>query len=271
MSDILLIHQHPEHLGSLSAVLLDQGISVELTCMVPGEDTLSGYDCVVAIDTMVDDTLSQVARCAPCIVLSEQPTIAGAVLAMRRGAVDYLEADSEPDALVAAIERASAHAVVQRQHALDQFPMIGSSEPIQTLKSSIAKAAPTRSTVLILGQSGTGKELVARALHASSERASAPLISINCATVPQNLIESELFGLEQYDNNSQPSRGLIEAAEGGTLFLDEIAELPPSAQARLLRVLQGENRPVGSSMANPADVRIIAATHRNLAAPVRVW
>jgi DNA-binding NtrC family response regulator len=131
----------------------------------------------------------------------------------------------------------------------------------------IHKVAPTESTVLILGESGTGKELVARAVHEHSRRRDAPLIAVNCAAIPHDLIESELFGHEKGAFTGAVSfrEGLVEAADGGTLFLDEIGELPLAAQARLLRVLQqGEIRRVGASHALHVNVRLIAATHRDL-------
>jgi DNA-binding NtrC family response regulator len=167
---------------------------------------------------------------------------------------------------MAAIERATAYSVRKPITVVEPIEMIGSSEVMNTLRQRIAKVGPTDSTVLILGQSGTGKELVARGIHAASHRSHAPLITLNCATVPPSLIESELFGLAAYENRPQESIGLVEAASGGTLFLDEIAELPPSAQARLLQVVQGENRKVGQAQALPVDVRIIAATHKDLKA-----
>ena len=138
---------------------------------------------------------------------------------------------------------------------------------MQDMYSKIRKVAPTDSNVLIQGESGTGKELVARALHNLSRRAKAPMISVNCAAIPETLIESELFGHEKgaFTGASAGRAGLVEAADGGTLFLDEIGELPLEAQARLLRVLQeGEIRRVGSVQSQKVDVRLIAATHRDL-------
>lgn len=264
MSDILLIHEQPEQLTDLAAALEGQSISAELAFALPEREQLQRYECIVVLDSFVETGLAQLCESATILVISDNPTIHAAVSSIRQGAIDYLESSADTQSIVAAIELARTHSVVARHSNIDQFPMVGSSPAMQQLKAGIAKVAPTDSTVLITGQSGTGKELVARALHAGSTRAGAPLISINCATVPHNLIEAELFGLEQYDAATQSHRGLIEAAEGGTLFLDEIAELPSSAQARLLRVLQGENRKLGSADTAQANVRIIAATHRNL-------
>jgi two-component system response regulator HydG len=145
--------------------------------------------------------------------------------------------------------------------------MIGSCGAMRLLYERIRKVAPTESTVLVLGESGTGKELVARALHEQSGRAAAPMISLNCAAIPDSLIESELFGHEKgaFTGAGSARQGLVEAATGGTLFLDEIGELPLEAQARLLRVLQeGEIRRLGAVETRKVDVRLIAATHRDL-------
>jgi DNA-binding NtrC family response regulator len=143
---------------------------------------------------------------------------------------------------------------------------------MQKVFTLIRKVAPTETTVLIQGESGTGKELAARALHLLSPRARKPLISVNCAAIPESLIESELFGHEKgaFTGAVSARTGLIEAADGGSLFLDEIGELPAEAQARLLRVLQeSEIRKVGSTQSRTVDVRMIAATHRNLKAMTR--
>jgi len=145
--------------------------------------------------------------------------------------------------------------------------MIGNCPQMQDVSARIDKVAPTSTTVLIVGETGTGKELVARAIHENSLRKEAPFIAVNCAAIPDTLIESELFGHEKgaFTGALEPRMGLVEAADGGTLFLDEIAELSLSAQAQLLRVLQdGEVRRVGSNSVRHVDVRLLAATHRDL-------
>jgi DNA-binding NtrC family response regulator len=187
---------------------------------------------------------------------------------MKRGACDYLILPLRPDELAAAVERC----MTERHHsgteltAGHDFPMVGDSSVMRELFGRIRKVGPTDSTVLIRGESGTGKELVARALHASSQRARSPMISLNCATIPPRVIETELFGYSPSDGQPESARsGLLEAANGGTLFLDEIGELGLEAQARLLRVLQaGELRRFGSTETFPVDVRLITATHRDL-------
>ena len=147
--------------------------------------------------------------------------------------------------------------------------LVGNSRSIKMVQRMIDQVADSDANVLILGESGTGKELVARAIHQQSKRAKAPLICVNCAAIPETLIESELFGHEKgaFTGASAARTGLVEAADGGTLFLDEIGELPLDAQARLLRVLQeGEIRKIGSVETRHVDVRLIAATHRDLRA-----
>src|SRR5690606_16627454 len=164
--------------------------------------------------------------------------------------------------------RANRQGSLERQTASNAIAgMIGNSDVMHELYSRIHKVAPTAATVLIHGETGTGKELVARALHEESQRADHLMISVNCAAIPETLIESELFGHEKgaFTGAASMREGLVAAADGGTLFLDEIGELPLEAQARLLRVLQeGEVRPIGSVESRKVDVRLIAATHRDL-------
>ena len=174
------------------------------------------------------------------------------------------------------VERILAESRIRRQNRalkLDiarTYPvtgMVGSSSAMQEVFARVDKVAPTDATVLIVGESGTGKELVARALHENSTRSAAPMITMNCAAIPSNLIESELFGHEKgsFTGAVGAQEGVIEAADTGTLFLDEIGELPAEAQARLLRVLQdGEIRRVGAARTKRVDVRLVAATHRDL-------
>ena len=223
----------------------------------------------------------------PVLIMTSYASLRSAVDSMKMGAVDYIAKPFDHDEMLQAVARilrdrqnaesqsaerpAKAAAAAADKNAVDnsngEIGIIGSCPPMQDLYSKIRKVAPTDSNVLIQGESGTGKELVARALHNLSKRAKAPMISVNCAAIPESLIESELFGHEKgaFTGASAGRAGLVEAADGGTLFLDEIGELPLEAQARLLRVLQeGEIRRVGSVQSQKVDVRLIAATHRDL-------
>ena len=265
MNRILLIDNDPTRRASMADELRGQGIEVaeHETLLL---DSISNEGAIVAIESLVADQMRSASNRIPLIVLSPEPSVKASVTALQNGAKDYLALPASISDLMAAIERVTAYSVRRPVNVSETVEMIGSSEVMNTLRQRIAKVGPTDSTVLILGQSGTGKELVARGIHAASNRSYAPLITLNCATVPANLIEAELFGLAAYENRQQESIGLVEAASGGTLFLDEIAELPPSAQARLLQVVQGENRKVGQAQTIAVDVRIIAATHKDLKA-----
>lgn len=224
----------------------------------------------------------------PVLVMTSYASLRSAVDTMKLGAVDYIAKPFSHDEMVSAVEdilnRRPQESTTPRPPALKAVEtgtesvstshrvesiMYGNCPDMQRLFTLIRKVAPTNSTVLIQGESGTGKELAAKALHRLSKRGEAPLISVNCAAIPETLIESELFGHEKgaFTGAVNMRNGLIEAADGGTLFLDEIGELPLEAQARLLRVLQeGEIRRVGSTQSRQVDVRLIAATHRNLKA-----
>ena len=228
--------------------------------------------------------LIKLAQGAPVLIMTSYASLRSAVDSMKMGAVDYIAKPFDHDEMLQAVARilrdrqelknqpsertSNSRSSDKPTTAADgEIGIIGSCAPMQELYSKIRKVAPTDSTVLIQGESGTGKELVARALHNLSRRAKAPMISVNCAAIPESLIESELFGHEKgaFTGASAGRAGLVEAADGGTLFLDEIGELPLEAQARLLRVLQeGEIRRVGSVQSQKVDVRLIAATHRDL-------
>lgn len=227
--------------------------------------------------------LVEIASNTPVLIMTSYASLRSAVDAMKMGAVDYIAKPFDHDEMIKAVKQilteaknihtpandATTSTNVSNNSAVSySHPnIIGRSEPMQLLFKKISKVAPTDATVLILGESGTGKELVARAIHDQSQRKNAPMISVNCAAIPETLIESELFGHEKgaFTGANTARQGLIEAANGGTLFLDEIGELPLEAQARLLRVLQeSEIRRVGSVQSQKVDVRLVAATHRNL-------
>ncbi|MEH6825357.1 MAG: sigma-54 dependent transcriptional regulator [Motiliproteus sp.] len=233
------------------------------------------------------DLIEQVGK-TPVLIMTSYASMRSAVDAMKLGAVDYIAKPFNHDEMLLSIEgilsQAAKTAAAPQEQAPEPKPaasktpsspcnyMIGQSRPMLELFSRIRKVARTDATVLIQGESGTGKELAAHSIHQQSLRAQAPMIAVNCAAIPQTLIESELFGHEKgaFTGAVSTHRGLIEAANGGTLFLDEIGELPLEAQARLLRVLQeGEIRRVGSVQPLQVDIRLIAATHRDLKAMTR--
>jgi len=214
--------------------------------------------------------MMELAPDVPVIIMTSFASVSSAVEAMKSGAADYISKPFDHDELVMLVDKVLREKQKERRTAalqtdVDQtFPvtgMIGKSNSMNEVCNRIQKVAPTEATVLIVGESGTGKELVARALHKHSKRCEAPFVAFNCAAVPEQSIETELFGQNQ-PGNFHP--GLIQSAESGTLFLDEIGELPTAAQARLLRVLQGGKRDPGDAGDISPDVRILAATHRDL-------
>ena len=215
------------------------------------------------------------ATTTPVLIMTSYSSIRSAIDSMKLGAVDYIAKPFEHKELIASVAKViREHAKAPRQsvNAAAEFEppvhgMIGSCPPMMELFRRIRKVALTNSTALINGESGTGKELVARAIHNLSNRHAQEIISVNCAAIPENLIESELFGHEKgaFTGATATRTGLVEAANGSTLFLDEIGELPLEAQARLLRVLQeNEIRKVGSVQSTKVDVRLVVATHRDL-------
>ena len=210
------------------------------------------------------------------IMLTAHGSIESAIQAMRSGAYDYLTKPFHFNDLEVHIQKAHEKVALARreQQWVEQiafesprYKLVGSSLVHQRVMQLIEKVAPSDASVLIRGTSGTGKELVARALHYNSPRRNRPLVTVNCAALQETLLESELFGHEKgaFTGAVQTKRGLIEVAEGGTLFIDEIAEMAPGLQAKLLRVLEnGHYRRVGSTQEATADVRIVAATNKNL-------
>ena len=261
MTEIVLLDAESHRREALAEQLREHGLKV-----VAVESAPTGIigACVLCIDAPDHNFWAHLLSSNHVLLLNTEGSIADAVKAIHQGAADYLSWPTPIEELLAAIERAAKSSTAGAADALENFPLIGESVAMRELKEQIGKAGPTESTVLIRGQSGTGKELVARAIHASSTRAGAAMISMNCATVPANLVEAELFGSESLLDDQPSVAGLVETANGGTLFLDEIAELPEAAQAKLVRVLDGENRRVGSTTTHPVDVRLIAATHQDL-------
>ncbi|WP_044247703.1 sigma-54-dependent transcriptional regulator [Chondromyces apiculatus] len=211
----------------------------------------------------------------PVIVMSGHATIDAAVRATRLGALDFLEKPISTDRLLLVLDnalrlvRAEAEAKILRAQTGKIGELIGDSRAMLDLRDQIARAAKATATVLVTGERGTGKELVARAIHLASKRAKGPLEKMNCAAVPSELIESELFGHEAgaFTGATKQRRGKFERASGGTLFLDEVGDMPLSMQAKLLRVLQErEIERVGGSETLKVDVRVVAATNRDLTA-----
>jgi DNA-binding NtrC family response regulator len=282
MHQILIIEDEAIIRSSLKRLLERNGYSVEEAGAVPEAEqnfSLNDFDLIIADLRLPGppgtDVLKRVDN-VPVLIMTSYASVRSAVDAMKQGAVDYIAKPFDHDEMLLTLERVLKQSSLERQNRAlksdlsNHYPvsgMIGNSPVMQQVFERIQRVAPTDTTVLILGESGTGKELVARAVHENSPRSEAPLITVNCAAIPDNLIESELFGHEKgaFTGAVGTHHGLVEAAHGGTLFLDEIGELPAEAQARLLRVLQeGEIRRVGSTQARRVNVRLIAATNRDL-------
>ncbi|MGI9427133.1 MAG: sigma-54-dependent transcriptional regulator [Bythopirellula sp.] len=245
------------------------------------------YDCIIVdLDMPGKDGIGVISHCkemspeTEAVVLTGKSSMETAIAALRHGAFDYLTKPCkliEIQALLGRVTekwqmaqkyRALQHQVLRLEGAPQ---LIGKTPAMQKVKVLIEKVAPTNSTVLILGETGTGKELVARALHDNSTRAENPFVAINCGALPETLIESELFGHRKgaFTGADDHRVGLFEVAHGGTIFLDEIGELPKAMQAKLLRVLEsGEIRRVGENKPITVDVRVVCATHRDLPAMV---
>lgn len=215
---------------------------------------------------------------AAVIVMTAYGTVETAVDAMKRGAVDFLPKPFSMDHLAAVVKKAAEiHSLrdenrelrAQLGHRYDFANVIGASAPMQEVLATVERVAPTRSTVLLCGESGTGKDLIARAIHHHSPRGQRPFVKINCTAIPENLMESELFGYEKgaFTGAAQTKPGKFEQADTGTVFLDEIGDVPLAVQVKLLRILQErEFERLGSNKVRQIDVRVVAATNVDLRA-----
>jgi DNA-binding NtrC family response regulator len=239
---------------------------VLLDVMMPGE---SGLEVLPKIRHASPDTT--------IVMMSGNATIETAVSATKGGAHDFVEKPLSGDKLLLTVQNALQFARLRHENqrlrgrAQADFAMIGKGAAMRAIFDKVGKTAPTTGRVLITGENGTGKELVARAVHEHSKRADGPFIKLNCAAIPSELIESELFGHEKgaFTGALRERRGKFELADGGTLFLDEVGDMNPSAQAKVLRVLQeSELERVGGADTIKVDVRVVAATNKNLQAEI---
>ena len=284
MQKILVVEDESVIRAALRRLLERNGYQISEAGSVPDAERqykLHEFDLVISdlrLPGAPGTDLIKKAGDVPVLIMTSYASLRSAVDSMRMGAVDYIAKPFDHGDMVSAVQRIIAdHPTARAAQAKDQAAhptqkpgiagIVGNCPAMLTLFEHIEKMAPTDSSVLVLGETGTGKELVARSVHEHSQRADKTLISVNCAAIPDTLIESELFGYEKgaFTGANASRMGLIEAADGGTLFLDEIGELPMEAQARLLRFIQeGEIRRIGSVHSRKVNVRLICATHRDL-------
>ncbi|HEU4616081.1 MAG TPA: sigma-54 dependent transcriptional regulator [Kofleriaceae bacterium] len=258
-------------IAEAEAVLGREPIDVILLDVKLGED--NGLDLLRALKSRGEDGMSSLTSEIPVVMISGHATIEDAVSATRLGAFDFMEKPLDRNRVMVTVRNALERRKMWREvhdlrRAVDaRWELLGNTPVMMELRRQIAKVAPTRSRVLITGESGTGKELIARAIHRNSSVASGPFVKVNCAAIPPELIESELFGHERgaFTGAVAKKRGLFEVADGGTIFLDEIGDMALPAQAKVLRVLQtGEFTRVGGEKSLRTECRVVAATNRDL-------
>ena len=263
-------------IAEAETVLARESIDLILLDVKLGDD--NGLDLLRTIKGRGEDGTSSRTSEIPVVMISGHATIEDAVAATRLGAFDFMEKPLDRNRVVVTARNALERRRMWREvhdlrRAVDaRWELLGSTPTMMDLRRQIAKVAPTRSRVLITGESGTGKELIARAIHRNSSVSAGAFVKVNCAAIPPELIESELFGHERgaFTGAIAKKRGLFEVADGGTIFLDEIGDMSLSAQAKVLRVLQtGEFTRVGGEKNLRTDCRVVAATNRDLEQMVR--
>jgi two-component system nitrogen regulation response regulator NtrX len=283
MKLILVIDDEESIRHSLSGILHDEGYKVISEGY--GEAGLKVFadksPNVVLLDIWLPDSdginilssMIKINKSIPVVMISGHSDIETAIKTIKMGAYDFIEKPLSLDRVIITIENAikyndlSEKKIAFASSLQENIELIGNSEKIKELKSKILKAAPSEASVLIIGENGTGKELVAKSLHYQSLRSEEPFVAINCAAVPEDLIESELFGHEKgsFTGANYRKKGKFELADGGTLFLDEIGDMSLSMQSKILRVLQDDKfQRVGGETTIEANTRIIAATNKNL-------
>jgi two-component system, NtrC family, nitrogen regulation response regulator NtrX len=282
---ILIVDDEPGIRQSLSGVLADEGFHAQ--AVESGEECLDALAAAIQEIVLLDiwlpgidglETLSRIqqipASDRPLVVMiSGHGTIETAVKATKLGAFDFLEKPLSIDRVLLVVKHAIEHRRLRlendrlRESAGEESNIVGDSIPIKALRQQLALMAGTNGRVLIYGESGTGKELVAHALHAMSHRAAHPFVEVNCAAIPEDLIESELFGHMKGSFTAAHERkvGKFQKADGGTLFLDEVGDMSLKTQAKVLRSLEEQRfEPVGAHESIRVDVRVVAATNKNL-------
>jgi two-component system response regulator AtoC len=286
---VLIVDDEESFRHMLSVILIKEGYEVEASSN--GEEGLqraaaSPFDhilCDIRMPHMDGlEFLKQIKKTVgpTVIMMSAYGTMDTAIEAMKLGAYDYISKPFKPDEIILTLRKAEEREQLRRENQLLKQEVgkeysfeniVSKNEQMQKIFDVIKKVSQYKSTILITGESGTGKELVARALHYNSDRSENPFIAVNCGAIPENLLESELFGHAKgaFTDAVRTKKGLFEEADGGTMFLDEIGELPGQLQVKLLRVLQdGEIRRIGESKPIQIDVRIVAATVKDLAKEV---
>ena len=283
---ILVVDDERAIRNSLKEILMDEGYSVDVAEDGPkgleqaGKERYDVIFCDIKMPGMegteVLVKLVEEGIETPVVMISGHADIATAVECMHKGAFDFIEKPLDLNRILITIKNATDKANLAKENKILKKKvygqqMIGESEPIRHIREMIEKVAPTDARVLIIGPNGSGKELVARSLHQQSARSAMPYIEVNCAAIPSELIESELFGHKKgsFTSAVKDHKGKFEQADGGTLFLDEIGDMSLAAQAKVLRVLQEKKlTPVGGDKDIEVNVRVVAATNKNIKAEI---